>query len=436
MKNISKELLGFIKESPSVFHAVNNIGAILKGKGFKELLENGKWKLTPGKYYVTRNNSSIIAFDIPKTIKDYHFQICASHSDSPTFKLKCESELNGPAEYLRLNVEKYGGAIFYTWLDKPLTIAGRVFVKENGKQVVKNLFIDDDLLIIPSIPIHFNREINSGYSFNPQVDLCPLFSSGELHKGDFVKVLAKHLKVKEKDICDYDLYLVNREEGKIIGENKEFISSGKLDDLEAAYTSLLGFVDSKNSGSINVFACFDNEEVGSLTMQGASSTFLKDILNRINNGLNKQEEDYYQAIAKSFMVSFDNAHALHPNHPELYDQENRCYMNKGIVIKENASQLYTTSSFSRALFKDVCAKAKVPVQFFSNRSDIRGGSTLGNLSNAQVSLRAVDIGLAQLAMHSSYETAGSKDVEYAYAALKEYYSRLILINNADSFEIK
>lgn len=436
MKDINKKLINFIKDSPSQFQAVESISNILQKNDYKNLKESETWKLAPGKYYVTRNGSSIIAFNIPKKISDYHFQICASHTDSPTFKIKAESELCGPNEYIKLNVEKYGGAINYTWLDKPLSIAGRVLVKEKNKTVSKNLYIDEDILMIPSVPIHMNRDVNKGYEFNPQIDLCPLFSNGELKKGDFVKMLAKYLETKSENIVAYDLYLVNRQEGKEWGYKNEFISSPKLDDLQAAYTSLLGFVDAKDNNSINIYCAFDNEEVGSMTAQGAMSTFLKDTLTRINTCLKKTEDDYHAALAKSFMVSFDNAHAVHPNHPEKFDQENKCYMNKGIVIKENASQSYTTDSFSRAIFKEVCNSAKVPVQQFANRSDQRGGSTLGNISNTQVSLHAVDIGIAQLAMHSNYETAGSKDSEHAYNAIREYYSRNILIEDSLNFVIK
>ena len=436
MKDINKGLLNFIKESPSPFQAVESIESILNKNGFKYLKESDAWKITNGRFYTVRNNSSIIAFDIPNKINDYHFQVCASHTDSPTFKIKCESELNGPNEYLKLNVEKYGGGINYTWFDKPLSVAGRLLVKDKNKTIAKNLYIDEDILIIPSMPIHMNRNVNAGQEFNVQVDLCPMFSNGELKKGDFVKILAKYANVKTQDIIGYDLYLVNRQDGKLWGYKKEFISSGKLDDLQAAYTSLIGFVDSKDNGSIKVYCAFDNEEVGSETKQGAMSTFLKDTLLRINNALKKNEDNYHQATAKSFMVSFDNAHAVHPNHPEKYDAENRCYMNKGIVIKENAAQSYTTDSFSRAIFKDICLSAKVPVQNFANRSDERGGGTLGNISNTQVSLHAVDIGLPQLAMHSNYETAGSKDSEYAYNAIKEYYSRNIKIEDSLSYTIK
>lgn len=436
MKNINNGLIEFIKESPSQFHVIENIGSLLKEKGYKYLKESSSWKLKEGKYYTVRNGSSIIAFNIPKKINNYHYQLCASHSDSPTFKIKAISELTGPNEYIKLNVERYGGAINYTWLDKPLSIAGRVLVKQNKQVITKNIDIDKDILIIPSIPIHMNRDVNKGYEFNIQIDLCPLFSNGELKKGDFLKMLAEKIKVKPQDIVSYDLYLVNRQEGKIWGYKDEFISSPKLDDLQAAYTSLIGFVDSKNNDAINIYCCFDNEEVGSKSKQGAMSSFLKDTLKRINGCLNKTDDEYYQAIAKSFMISFDNAHAVHPNHPEKFDVENKCFMNKGIVIKENASQTYTTDSFSRAIFKDICKLAKVPVQCFANKSDMAGGSTLGNISNVQVSLHSIDIGIAQLAMHSNYETAGSKDSEYAYLTMKEYYSNSINIEDSLSYSIK
>lgn len=434
MKNINIDLLNFIKESPSQFQAIESISNILNKNGYKHIKENESWNFKSGKYYVTRNGSSLIAFTIPSKILDYHYQIVSSHVDSPTFKIKNLPELEGPNKYLRLNVEKYGGSILYSWFDKPLSIAGRVLINKSNVIKSQNIYINKDLFIIPSMPPHINREINTKFEPNVQIDLCPLFSNGDLKKDDFINMLSKELKVKPKDIISYDLYLVNRQEPKIIGYKDEFICSPKLDDLQASYTSLMGFIDS-NSKCINVYATFDNEEVGSLTKQGASSTFLYDVLNRINNSLNKKQDDYYMAIAKSFNVSFDNAHAVNPNHPEKYDQENRCYMNNGIVIKENASQSYTTDAFSRAIFKLICDKANVPYQSFANRSDSRGGSTLGNLSNNQVSLNTVDIGLAQLAMHSSYETAGSKDSEYAYKALKEYYSSNIVIDSSISFKI-
>ena len=433
--NINKELLKFIKNSPSPFHSVESITKELDAAGFKALYEGESWKLKSGKYYVCRNNSSVIAFDIPEKLSDYHFQMAASHSDSPTYKIKAEPELCGPEEYLKLNVEGYGAMIDYTWLDKPLSVAGRVLVKEGKEIVSKLLYIDKDILLIPSLAIHMNHEVNKGYAFNRQVDLCPLFSNGKLKKGDFDKMLAKELKLKPENIVAKDLFLVNRQEGIVWGYENEFISSPKLDDLQAAFASLKGFIGSKNHGCINVYCCFDNEEVGSRTKQGAMSTFLADVLHRINAVLGKSEDDYFAAISKSFMVSFDNAHAIHPNHPEKADSVNKPLMNKGLVIKENAAQSYTTDAFSRAVFKSICEKAAVPVQVFANRSDSVGGGTLGNISNIQVSVHSVDIGIAQLAMHSCFETAGSEDTEYAVNALKEYYSSLILIKDSDSYTV-
>jgi len=434
--NIINELIKFLNSSSTQFNAVENISNILDKNNFIKLQENEKWNLTDGKYYVTRNGSSIIAFSIPKTIKDHHFQICSSHTDSPTFKIKSVSELSGPNNYLRLNVEAYGGSILYSWFDRPLTVAGRILYKQDNKVISKNIYIDSDLFIIPSMPPHISKEINTKPDLNIQIDLCPLFSSGKLSKGSFNQMIADYIHVKNEDIISYDLYLVNRQEAKLVGLNNEFICSAKLDDLEASFTSLMGFIDSKDNDCIKVYASFDNEEVGSLTKQGASSTFMYDVLTRINTCLNKNSEDYFVSIAKSINVSFDNAHALHPNHPEKFDQENICFMNKGIVIKENASQSYTTDAFSRAIFKNICEHINVPTQAFANRSDSRGGSTLGNLSNNQVSLTTIDIGLAQLSMHSSYETAGSDDVEYAYKAIKEYYSSNIQIVSSESFIIK
>lgn len=434
--DLNKELLAFIAASPSPFHSIESIKKELDGAGFKQLLESENWKLKTGKYYAVRNNSSIVAFDIPNRIKDYHFQMVASHSDSPSYKIKAEPELLGPGEYLRLNVEGYGGMIDYTWFDKPLSVAGRVMIRKGEETISRLLYIDKDILLIPSLAIHMNREVNKGYEFNRQIDLCPLFGNGELKKGDFDKMIAKELKVDVKDLIAKDLFLVNRQEGKVWGYKNEFVSAPKLDDLQAAFSSLKAFTASKNAGCINVYACFDNEEVGSRTKQGAMSTFLADVLCRINACLGKSEDDYHSAIAKSFMISFDNAHALHPNHPEKADSENRPFMNKGIVIKENAAQSYTTDAFSRAVFMNVCSLAKVPCQVFANRSDSVGGGTLGNISNIQVSVHSVDIGIAQLAMHSNYETAGSKDTKYAVDAISKYYSSLILIEDSNKFSVK
>ena len=423
---ILKDLMNFLDSSVTMFHAINECEKVLKDSGYIYLPENEKWNIRAGKYYTKRNSSSLIAFDIANG--DYHFQISAAHSDSPTFKLKDRPviESNG---YLKLNVEAYGGMIDATWLDKPLTLAGRVMVDTSDGIETRLLYIDKDLLIIPNVPIHFNREINKGFTFNTQVDMLPVFSAGNLSEADFDKMLAKELNVKPEVILAKDLYLVNRQKAAVIGYDNELISSGRLDDLECVYTSLIGFIEAMNNDHINVFAVFDNEEVGSVTKQGAMSTFLVSTLNRINKALGKSDEDYYRAISKSMLISCDNAHALHPNHPELFDVKNRPVLNKGIAIKESANQKYTTDAFSRAILKKILDKNNIPYQTFANRSDIIGGSTLGNLSNTAVSMNAVDIGLPQLAMHSAYETAGAKDVEYAIEALRAFFETNIDIKD-------
>ena len=424
--DILKDLMDFLDSSVTMFHAINECEKVLQRSGFTYLPENEKWNIDKGKYYTKRNSSSLIAFDIAEG--DYHFQISAAHSDSPTFKLKDRPviEANG---YLKLNVEGYGGMINATWLDKPLTLAGRVMVNTDKGIETRLLHIDRDLLIIPNVPIHFNREINKGFAFNNQVDMLPILSAGNLKEADFDNILAKELGIEPEAILAKDLYLVNRQKAAIIGFDNELISSGRLDDLECVYTSLRGFVEAENKNHINVFAVFDNEEVGSVTKQGAMSTFLASTLDRVNTALGKSKEEYYTAIAKSILISCDNAHAVHPNHPELFDVKNRPVLNQGIAIKESANQKYTTDAFSRAILKKILEKKNIPYQIFANRSDIAGGSTLGNLSNTVVSMNAVDIGLPQLAMHSAYETAGAKDVGYAFETLKAFFEANIDIKD-------
>jgi len=424
--DILKNLMDFLDSSVTMFHAINECEKVLQKSGFTYLPENEKWNINKGKYYTKRNSSSLIAFDIAEG--DYHFQISAAHSDSPTFKLKDRPviEANG---YLKLNVEGYGGMINATWLDKPLTLAGRVMVNTDKGIETRLLHIDRDLLIIPNVPIHFNREINKGFAFNNQVDMLPILSAGNLKEADFDNILAKELGIEAEAILAKDLYLVNRQKAAIIGFDNELISSGRLDDLECVYTSLRGFVEAENKNHINVFAVFDNEEVGSVTKQGAMSTFLASTLDRVNTALGKSKEEYYRAIAKSILISCDNAHAVHPNHPELFDVKNRPVLNQGIAIKESANQKYTTDAFSRAILKKILEKKNIPYQTFANRSDIAGGSTLGNLSNTVVSMNAVDIGLPQLAMHSAYETAGAKDVGYAFETLKAFFEANIDIKD-------
>ena len=419
-----EELFQFIENSPSCFHAIETIRKKLNDEGFIELVEGRSWQIEKGKkYYVTRNLSSIIAFKIPENdFKNFH--IVASHSDSPTFKIKENAEIEVNNKYVKLNTEKYGGMICSTWFDRPLSIAGRILVKEGNVVKTHLVNIDKDLVIIPNLAIHMNRAVNDGYKYNAQIDMLPLYGDNT-SKGSLMKTVAQSVGVEEDSILGTDLFLYNRMRGTKIGANSEYISSPRLDDLECAYASLSAFLSETNSNSASVYCVFDNEEVGSGTKQGADSTLLYDVLRRINMCLGNSEEDYYKLIASSFMISADNAHALHPNYSDKSDPTNKVYINDGIVIKYNANQKYTTDAVSASIFKSICDSVNVPYQTFTNRSDILGGSTLGNISNAHVSLNTIDIGLAQLAMHSTYETAGAKDVTYLIDAIKAFYNTSI-----------
>ena len=423
--NINNELISFLDNSPVSFFAVKNMCETLNKEGYTRLYEGQAWELEAGKgYYVTRNDSAVIAFRIPK--KDYTgFQMMASHCDSPVFKIKTNAEITIDNSYVKLNVEKYGGMICSPWLDRPLSVAGRIVVSTEDGIMTKLVNVDRDLMIIPNLAIHMNREVNDGYKFNAQVDMLPLFCEKGEEKDVFLKLIAEEAGVKAEDILDTDLFLYNRMKGTKLGLNNEFISSGRLDDLQCAFASLQGFLKAQPQDSVAVHCVYDNEEVGSGTKQGAASTFLKDTLHRINNAFGKSEDEYLMSIAKSFLVSADNAHAVHPNHPEKSDPTNRPYLNKGIVIKYSANQKYTTDAISGAVMRAICKKADVPYQTFTNRSDMLGGSTLGNISQNQVALNTVDIGLPQLAMHSPYETAGAKDTAYLAEAAKVLFSSSI-----------
>lgn len=423
-------MLDFIRCSPTAFHAVENVKNILRENQFQELSEKDRWKVeTGGKYFVTRNDSSIIAFSVGERIDDYCFKIVASHSDSPSFKVKENAEIQVRGKYTQLNTEGYGGMLCATWFDRPLSVAGRVILKEAERYRAELVCVDRDLLLIPSVAIHMNREANEGYHYNKQVDMLPLFGDGTHETGELKRLIAGELHVEETEICGMDLYLYNRMGASVWGAGKEYISSPRLDDLECAYTSLQGFLQGKDEKAVNVFACFDNEEVGSGTKQGAGSTFLYDTLCRVNRCLGKDEEDFCRAAASGFMVSCDNAHAVHPNHPEKTDVNNCVYMNEGIVVKSHAGQKYTSDAMSIAVFKGICEKAGVPVQFFANRSDMAGGSTLGNIVMVQVSMNCVDIGLPQLAMHSAYETAGVKDCADMVRAIACFFDSRIEITD-------
>ena len=417
----TEKLLDFIEKSPTAFQAVDEMQKRLTENGFEVLSEKEYWKLVPGgKYLVTRNNSALIAFCIPEK-ESRVFHIMASHSDSPSFKIKENPEIKVDNSYVKLNVEKYGGMLMAPWFDRPLSVAGRVIIRRNGGLKEKLINIKRDLVMIPNLAIHMNREANNGVAYNPQKDLQPLFAAGNTDR-TLLEIIAEQTGVKKEDIISHDLFLYNRMPGTVWGADKEFVSSARLDDLQCAFASMEGLLRAQNHGSIAVHCVMDNEEVGSGTKQGAASTFLKDTLLRINMGLGRTYEEYLMTLAGSFMVSADNAHALHPNYTDKTDPTNHPVLNKGIVIKFNANQKYCTDAVSAAIFKELCTKAGVPYQTFVNRSDIAGGSTLGNISNTQVPMNTVDIGLPQLAMHSPYETAGVKDTEYLVRAAEELFA--------------
>ena len=422
----AEELLNFIEKSPSCFHVIENMKEELLNDGFVELKEQEKWKVEEGgKYFVTRNGSSIISFKVP--CKDFKgFQIISSHSDSPSFKIKENPEMNVDNHYVKLNVEKYGGMLCAPWFDRPLSVAGRVMVRcDDGiKMVLVN--VDRDFVMIPNLAIHMNREANDGYKYNAQRDMLPLFGDGA-SKGKFMEEIAKAAGITKEEIEGMDLFLYNRQKGSIWGSENEYMSSSKLDDLQCAYGSFRGFLEAESKMAVTVHCVMDNEEVGSGTKQGAASTFLKDVLKRMNAALGRTEEEYHMALASGFMISADNAHAVHPNQSDKADPVNRPYMNEGIVIKHSANQKYTTDAVSCAVMKLLCEKAGVPYQMFTNRSDMLGGSTLGNISNSQVSLNTVDIGLAQLAMHSPYETCGVKDTAYFIKMAETFYGSAIVM---------
>ncbi len=412
-----QDLLDFLSNQHSAFNVVSAMRDLLLARGFEELFENKPYDLKLGNnYFIIRNLSSIMAFKVPSKKEELAMKIVATHNDCPSFKLKPNCVFKN-GSYIRLNTEVYGGPLYYTWLDRPLSLAGRLIYHEAGKIKEMAFDLEEDFCIIPSLAIHMNREANNGYKFNPQVDLLPLVDMDS----DFD--MLKYLSLKTgKEITDFDLYLYPRMKACLFSNQKLF-SSHHIDDLECAYLAFKAFVES-DSNDLNVFVSFDNEEVGSLTYQGAMSNFLASNLRRLFKSLGLELDE---VASRSFLVSADNAHALHPNHEEKADALNRPLLNKGIVIKQNANQAYTSDAKSIAIFKNILEKAKIPYQFFTNRSDMRGGSTLGNLSNVQIALRSVDIGLAQLAMHSCFETAGLLDTEYLFKGLKAYYQTELAI---------
>ena len=419
-ENYVEGLFSFIDKSPSPFHAIEAMKEMLTEAGFIEVQENKSWELKKGgSYFVVRNDSAIIAFQLPnEEVKGFH--MVASHSDSPSFKIKENAELTLDKAYTKLNVEKYGGMIMSSWFDRPLSVAGRVYVHAEQGIEKRMIHFDEDLLVIPNLAIHMNREVNNGVKYSAQTDMCPVLST-TADKTQFATLLSEKAGVNAEDVLGQDLYLYTRQKGLVVGADKDMIMSPRLDDLECAYGSMQALIESTPDKFVNICTVLDNEEVGSGTRQGADSDFLYSTLKRIVYAMGGNEETYMQTVAESFLISADNAHAIHPNHPEKADPTNRPVLNGGIVIKYSGNQKYTSDAFSGSVMKKLCMDADVPYQVFYNHSDVLGGSTLGNISTAHVSVASVDIGLPQLAMHSAVETAGVKDVEYLIKGLKEFY---------------
>ncbi len=428
----TEELLSFIKGSPVKYQATEHLCKMLEKCGAVKVSEAHDFEFEYGKaYFLTRSMTSLIAFRAPKEPKG--MMIVASHIDSPGFKLKPSFEKKS-GDYITLDVEKYGGTINSAWLDRPLSVAGRISVREQNKIISKNVMIDRDLLVIPNVCIHFNRSINEGYKYNPQSDLSPLFAQGTSYSS-LMKLLAAEAGVNENDIVSHDLYLYDRTPGCIWGSDNQFFSSGRIDNLSCAYSSFKAFAFAKPSECIQICVAFDNEETGSMSRQGAASTFLSDVINIICDKCNISASDFRKMLFSSFMLSADNAHALHPSHPEYHDPLNAPCLNGGVVIKFNAAQKYTTDSVSESLTKEICKRANVPTQSFANRSDVAGGSTLGNILTSTLPVLSADIGMPQLAMHSPYESAGVKDTKYIVDCLRQFFMTRIGCLCDGSYEI-
>ncbi len=428
---MNQKLFDFIAASPTPYHAVAYSAALLESAGYAPLCEADDWALAPGKgYYVTRNGSSLLAFRVPEG--DFTgFMMTAAHCDSPCFKLREDFALSGSG-YTRLSTEAYGGMLMASWMDRPLSIAGRLLVRTDAGVASKLVDLGEPAALIPHVAIHMNRSANSSAAYNAAVDMMPLYAAGE--RGNELRSrLAAAAGVAESDILSTDLFLYNPQAGTSM---QDLIAAPRLDDLQCAFSALTAFMDAKQTANLPVYCLFDNEEVGSQTKQGAASTFLADTLSRIAGALGLCELAVKRKIANSFLVSCDNAHAVHPNHGELSDRTIQVRMNGGVVIKYNANQKYTSDAVSAGLFQLVCEKAGVPFQRYVNRADMAGGSTLGNIANTQVSLNTVDIGLAQLAMHSAYETAGAQDTAHMVRALTAFYETTLAMERDGAYTIR
>ena len=428
-KKLALELVDFLYDSPSACHGVKATQKILDKNGFIEIKETDKWDLqSKGKYYVIKNDSALIAFEVGTgDIEETGLRLIGAHTDVPGFRIKPNPQMISEGKYVKLNTEVYGGPILHTWFDRPLSIAGKVSLKGSSplKPETRLVNINKPLLIIPSLAIHMNREVNEGFKINKQVDTLPLLGliNDKLEKEDYLmNILAEELQVNKEDILNFELGLYEYEKGMLIGMNEELISSGRFDDLWMVYAGIRALVDSRENEATKVMICIDNEEIGSLTAEGANSTLLNNILERIALGLGKDREGYYRTLANSIMISADLAHAVHPNLGDKHDPTNRPVLEGGPVLKIAASGSYSTDSFNGAVFAGVCEAAGVPFQKFVNRSDVRGGTTIGPVTAANLTIPVIDMGAPVLGMHSIRELASVKDNYYTIKAFTEFFS--------------
>ena len=428
-KRLAQELIDFLYKSPTAYHAASSVKDMLDNEGFEEIFEKDAWKFKKGgKYYLVKNNSAVIAFKVGNgEIEKDGFRLIGAHTDAPGFRIKPNAEMKTEDHYIRLNTEVYGGPILYTWFDRPLGIAGRVILKGKSalKPRVELVNINKPVLIIPSLAIHMNRSVNEGYNFNRQKDTLPLvgFVNEELEKkGYLMSLLTKELGVSEDEILDFDLYLYEYEKGCVMGINEELISAGKLDDQWMVFAGVKALINSTDIDSTKVMICIDNEEIGSLTAQGAQSKLIRGTLERIAIALGKNSEEFFRAVSNSVMISADLAHAVHPNLPEKHDPTNRPLLGNGPVLKIAASGSYSTEGVAAGIFEAVCKEANVPVQKFVNRSDVKGGTTIGPMSAADLCIPVIDMGAPLIGMHSVRELASVKDNFYTIEAFTKFFS--------------
>ena len=429
LKIKAQELIDFIYESPTSYHAVENLKKRLEEADYKELNPSQEWNIEKGgKYYTVSGQSALIAFRAGTgSLKEDGFRIIGAHTDSPCFKIKPVNQIIAEKTYVKLNTEVYGGPILSSWFDRPLALAGKVVLKNGNifKPEERIININRPLMVIPNLAIHFNREVNDGYKINPQVDTLPLLAliENQLEEKNYLlELLSKELGKSEEDIIDFELFLYEYEKGKIIGLNEEFMSSPRLDDLWMVHAGLKGLLASSENKATQVLVCIDHEEIGSQTAQGADSMFVLNILKRINIALSGSEEDFYRALTFSLALSSDLAHGVHPNYLDKHDPTNRPVLGKGPVLKYSAKQKYITTAYSASVFAQCCEKAGVPLQKYANRSDVLGGSTIAKFIAANLCIDVVDIGTPIFGMHSVRELGAIKDNDYVERVFTEFYS--------------